>query len=86
MFQCGGLGALFGRAKPIKASRGDGTDAAPNGLGGGRQNWVCPRARETLGTSLLSLESTISVSGPSGQPIYRKNAGYWLKYETGSFW
>jgi len=26
MFQCGGLGALFGGAKPSKAPRGDGTD------------------------------------------------------------
>jgi len=27
--------------------------AAMNALGGGRQNWLCPRARETLGTILV---------------------------------
>jgi len=26
--------------------------AATKGLGGGRQNWLCPRAREALGTPL----------------------------------
>ena len=35
----------------------------------------------------LSVEATISVSGSSDQPIYRKKMReYWLKYEAGSFW
>ena len=35
----------------------------------------------------VTLETTISVCGPSGQPIYpTKRGNYWLKYETGSFW